>query len=444
MSFGGSILILTACVWLTFHYHGRMLDADTPYDRRWLIAWLVKGLVAPIALWISLNCGWPFPLASWWSVPQGGTWLQQKLILFAPGIAIAASYWSAATLGWWLLARVREVESSRDFIVSTAVWAAFLSPFIILLFYSFGLAGLGFIVTMGLLAIAHSTMLQLNKARTAPMYSKAIASIKFGKYDEAELEVLEELEKCENDFDGWMMLAELYATHFHDMPGAERTIIDLCKEPGLTPTQVSIAFHRLADWELKYLENPTAARHALAEVCKRFPGTHLARMSQLRIDQLPGSSEELRAQKKTKTIKLHSANTDLGLLVRPDAAQVGREEASALANECVEKLKQDPNDVEAREKLAHIFAEQMNALDLAMEQLELLIAMPEQPEKKIAHWLALMAGWQRKYRTDPARARKILERLIHEYPQSPQAFAAQRELYLMETEERLNRRKVMG
>jgi len=44
----------------------------------------------------------------------------------------------------------------------------------------------------------------------------------------------------------------------------------------------------------------------------------------------------------------------------------------------------------------------------------------------------LLALWQNKYRKDTEAARKLWQRLIHEFPQSPQAFAAQRQLILME------------
>src|SRR2546430_11587326 len=54
---------------------------------------------------------------------------------------------------------------------------------------------------------------------------------------DAELEVLHELEKCEEDFDGWLMLAELYARHFHDLPEADRTIRELCGQPNVTRSE---------------------------------------------------------------------------------------------------------------------------------------------------------------------------------------------------------------
>ena len=45
-----------------------------------------------------------------------------------------------------------------------------------------------------------------------------------------------------------------------------------------------------------------------------------------------------------------------------------------------------------------------------------------------AEWLGLIAAWQIKYRQDLEAGRKTLERLVREFPQSPQAFAARRRL----------------
>jgi len=49
-----------------------------------------------------------------------------------------------------------------------------------------------------------------------------------------------------------------------------------------------------------------------------------------------------------------------------------------------------------------------------------------------------------KYRQDPAAARVRLEQLVREFPQTPQAFAAQRRLNLMEMEERFRKARSMG
>src|SRR5437870_2862339 len=74
----------------------------------------------------------------------------------------------------------------------------------------------------------HLTLPLALKKKIPPSYARAIAKTKFGKYKDAEVEVIHELEKCEEDFDGWLILAGLYATHFNDLPAADRTIRDLC------------------------------------------------------------------------------------------------------------------------------------------------------------------------------------------------------------------------
>ena len=65
-----------------------------------------------------------------------------------------------------------------------------------------------------------------------PMYARAIARMKFGKYSEAEWEIIRELEKCEDDFDGWMMLAGLYANQFNDLPRPSRASSKSATSPG--------------------------------------------------------------------------------------------------------------------------------------------------------------------------------------------------------------------
>ena len=65
--------------------------------------------------------------------------------------------------------------------------------------------------------------------------------------------------------------------------------------------------------------------------------------------------------------------------------------------------------------------------------------MSKPSDAKKAEWLGLLAVWEMKYAGDTEAARAWCERLIKEYPQSPQAFAAQRRLKLMEMEEKLRR-----
>ena len=118
----------------------------------------------------------------------------------------------------------------------------------------------------------------LHAKKTPPMYARAVARMKFGKYSEAEWEIIHELEKCEDDFEGWMMLADLYANNFNDLPEAEQTILEICDQPKTTPSQLSIALHRLADWHLQRAGDPEAARRDAANdlppPAGHAPGAH--------------------------------------------------------------------------------------------------------------------------------------------------------------------------
>jgi hypothetical protein len=290
---------------------------------------------------------------------------------------------------------------------------------------TFGLAALIILVPL-----AGYTPALLMPHSMPPMYARAVARIKFGKYSEAEWAIIQELEKREDDVEGWMMLAELYSNHFNDLTEAERIIMELCDQPKLTPPQLSVALHRLADWQLKLARDPDAARRSLQVICDRLAGTHLARMAQLRIAQLPKTAEELREQQEAHPIPLPA----LGDHLDQDAVEMDPNAASKIAKDLVERLKQDPNHIPAREKLARIYAEGLHRMDLGQEQILLLLNLPGQPDVKRAEWLGLLAAWHIRYRQDPATARLYIDRLLQEFPNTPQAFAARRRLELLDRE----------
>jgi hypothetical protein len=258
--------------------------------------------------------------------------------------------------------------------------------------------------------------------------------MKFGKYTEAEWEIIRELEKCEDDFDGWMMLADLYANQFNDLAEAEQSILEICNQPKTTPSQLAVALHRLANWHLHRAGDPAAARRTLQMICDRLPGTHLAHMAQLRINQLPASAAELRQQQSAALIPLPALSDAID--EAPPAPETGKErhQAAEAANACVEILKHDPNNVPARERLARLFAERLDQPDRGIEQVTLLLDLPDQPDARRAEWLGLIAAWHIRYRHDSAAGRKALERLLREFPQSPQAFAARRRLQLLDAD----------
>lgn len=432
MSFLPSILIIAASFALAFYFYERLCDEKILDDRRWIWIWAGKGLAVPILVWIIFNSGSaPWLRRVFQAKLSGGPWFRVMLWDIVPGVLVIATFWLALTSGWWLFRVIRlRRRNWDDYKALIIFWSMFLVPLGALIMFGGGLWSVGFALALWFFPILYSALAIEQAKDVAPNYSTAIAKMKFGKYAEAENEVIEELEKCENDFEGWLMLAELYATQFHDLAEAEATIRDLCSQPTTNATQVSIAFHRLADWQLKLNQNPDAARRALETVCSRFPGTHLAKMAALRINQLPATKEEWIESRGAKTIHLPHLSNELDDDENQGKPALTEQEATHQANQCVAKLNQEPSDVAAREKLARLFAEHLNQPELGIEQMDLLLSMPEQPDHKKAEWLACIAAWHLKLKDDPA-AKTFLKRLIMEFPNSPQAFSAQRKLNLL-------------
>jgi thioredoxin-like negative regulator of GroEL len=108
-----------------------------------------------------------------------------------------------------------------------------------------------------------------------------------------------------------------------------------------------------------------------------------------------------------------------------------RAAAVRMAHDCVERLRQDPNNVPLRERFARLLAEQLGDPDRAIDQLKLLLNMPDQPRSRRAEWLSLIAAFHLKHREDPGAGRAMLEQIVRDYSDTPQAFAARRRLQLL-------------
>jgi hypothetical protein len=419
----------------------RLPPEQVPKLRRWFKHWMFKGLLTPFLLWMVFNADawdWLPPLMTDVDLAKlTGEWPQMMRQVATLGLFVVGTYWAAVTVAWLLLVLWRQAADPRQFRSCVLIWSAMLGPVAVLITWSYGwrFAGLG--ATVWLLPILQQILALQPERKTAPIYSRAIAAIHFDKYAEAEKAVINELQSCEDDFDGWLMLAELYANHFNDLPGAHKLIREICEHPGTTPSQLAVACHRLADWQLKLGQDPDAARAALEEICRRHPRSHLDRMARLRINQLPATREEWLARQGVKTIRmptLHGSTRDSGAAA---PAGLSRPEAFARSQQCVERLTSNPDDIPAREELARLWAEDLDQVDMGVEQLELLLAMPGPSPAKAAEWLGLMAWWHLRFPQNLSAAREVMERLIGKYPHSPQAFAAQRRLNLMDLEAKM-------
>jgi hypothetical protein len=462
------MLIIVAAAAMGVYYYWREdgEQRDDPKVNRAFLIWAAKGLLVPLLLWIFFNSG--MVLESLFPRVAGGA-------IFLPATAAflfyAGTWWVVVSLAW-IAARVcLRTEKRMEFFSVAAVWLLFATPiaFFIVLLLNGGGIGLACAFCFG--AVVHGTLritpFEMTK-KMPPTYSRALARMAFDKFNEAEMEIIHQLEKAESDFDGWMLLAELYAVHFHDLKTAEHTICELCDDPNTNPAQVAISLNRLADWHLKLDNNPANARWALDKLCERLPNTHMAKMAEARVRNLPATREEyLKQQARGHTVRLLSRDelqpltadeshgdeqwlrAPEGHLVRITerrATPTTREAAAQQANECVEQLKTNPDDFEARERFALILAESLGQSDAAIEQLNLLLAVPDQADAQRAKWLSMQAEWHLKHRNSADAARETLQRLIRECPQTREAFDAQRRIYLMQvdTAVKLKRRPPPG
>lgn len=395
----------------------------------------LRGVVVPAGVWGVMNIGLSFSIQPFMPVIQqaqgsGLPWAHHWVRVFGAGFVVICSYWSALTLGGVLLRTYQlappEVRPALKGLALTCCLGLCLPAAAIFFFGGWALLGVAVLCILAPAAGYAPTVLR--PAKAPPMYARAIARMKFGKYSEAEWEIIRELEKAEDDFDGWMMLAELYAKHFRDVRQAEQAVLDLCAQARLTPSQLSVALHRLADWHLEVAGDPVAARRALQQVCQQLPGSHLAHMAQLRIQQIPQTAAEWKRQQEVPPIPL-PVETPSSL---PPPLPGSPEAIAARLNELTTALDNNPADAMVREQLARLLAAQPGRIAEALEHINWLLHTPAESADRRAGWLSLAAAWHLRYRSDPARARELLERVVTEFPDTAQASAAQKQLWLLD------------
>lgn len=248
-----------------------------------------------------------------------------------------------------------------------------------------------------------------------PYYSNAIALRKRGRYNEAFASVRKELDKFPTDLEGQLLLADIQAENLNDLPGAAITIERICNQPDHAPGNIALALNTLADWYLKLNQDRHAARETLQRIIDRFPDSELSLLAAQRIASL-ATTEHLLAPHDRKKFTVVEGVQNLGLLdpkFHPAPKDV---DAAKQAADLVEHLKSHPLDAESRERLAVIYADHYNRLDLASDQLEQLITYPNQPGKRVAHWLNLLADLQIRHGINYDTIRATLQRIVDLFP----------------------------
>lgn len=261
-----------------------------------------------------------------------------------------------------------------------------------------------------------------------PYYSVALTKRKLNKPLNAIVEIREQLARFPNDFEGVLLLADIQAEDLKDIPAAELTLDNFCDSPGAPPKQVSAAMNQLADWQLKLAQNTDAARAALEKIIARFPDSELSLQAAQRIAHLGGTEKVLVAARDRQPTSVPEGVKNVGLLQSSEFLQPKDMNPGEQAAAYVKHLEQHPLDSEIREKLAILYADHYQRLDLATGELKQLIEYPNQPAKRVAHWLNLLADLQVRHGADYDTVRETLEMIIARFSNSATAELARTRL----------------
>jgi tetratricopeptide (TPR) repeat protein len=371
--------------------------------------------------------------------------------LFLRGLMVFGAV--VGLLGWFVVRTVRNAEDPARMVFKwvLTIPAVFM---IIMAVPMFGLYGPMVIGACGVLMSALWTPhigAMLAKPLTSmfdggdtppepkPAYSVAQARRKQGKYLESVIEVEKQLARFPTDFEGQMLLAQLHAEDLKDLPAAEATILELCNQPGHAPVNIAYAFYTLADWHLKIARDREAAQRALEEIGARLPNTEFALTAAHRIAHLAGPDAFLPHDH--RKFEVGEGIHNIGLLADQQPIKPVEKDPAQEAAEYVRHLQIHPLDTEAREKLSILYADHYHRLDLAADQLDQMIQMPNQPGRLVVRWLNLLADLQIRNGSDFDTIRQTLQRIIDLYPTFAAAETARKRVNLLKLELKANQQK---
>ena len=248
-----------------------------------------------------------------------------------------------------------------------------------------------------------------------PLYSTAQGLRQRGKHRESLYAIQEQLQKFPNDFTGQMMIAEIHAENLNDLAAAENDVHRLCAQPKQSPTNLAYALNTLADWQLKYAQDAEAARGALEKIRELLPDTEFDRVAANRIAHL-ASTDQLIAAREPSVVKMKAGVEYLGLLKSQEHLLPKVQDPKEETKELVAHLEIHPQDQEARERLAVLYARTYGRIDFAAEQIEMLVAQPGESPKHIARWLNLLADLQIELTGQTEAAAATLQRIVELFP----------------------------
>jgi tetratricopeptide (TPR) repeat protein len=259
-----------------------------------------------------------------------------------------------------------------------------------------------------------------------PFYAIAEAHRKQARYAEAIAEIDRQLEGFPGDLQGLLMLAEIRARHLGDWAGARNAIDELFSDESLPVATRAKALQALADWHLDFANDAENARECLQCIIDAFPSSPEANDAAQRLAHLGDNAWRLNrhapaALKITPLVRSSEWSAPLPSAPPP-------QDPEAEAEELRRQLMAHPNDADARERLAMIYAEGLGRMDWAIGELEQLLAQAHHPPRAQARWLHLIADLNIRQAGDESAARTSLQRVIQLFPNTALAANAQSRL----------------
>ncbi len=348
---------------------------------------------------------------------------------------------------WWAWRCFANSDDRRVLLYKYAASVALILIIFVLMFLGLGLVSIGFMVILAFVWLPNAVNMCIkpltgmfdggeDETVPKPFYFIAAAKRMKGFHQEAAEEVRKQLEKFPGDFEGSLLLATIQAEDLHDLPGAQATVNELLEQTTLTPQQIATALHTMADWQLQFGRDPQGARESLERIAQKFPDTQFSHAADQRIARL-GEVSATRDFRENAKFEVSQRERDIGLRqeTQPAPESFDPEETTA---EYVKQLEAHPADTITREKLAVLYAEHFQRLDLAVDQLEQLIGLPDETPKHVARWLNLVATLQINVGRDENAARNALLRIVQRFPKSSHAELAVTRLATLRNEIKAN------
>ena len=272
-----------------------------------------------------------------------------------------------------------------------------------------------------------------NEVDPEAYYSVAQAMRRKSDYTGAVAYIRKQLDRFPTDFTGQIMLAEIQAENLNDLPAAQMGIMRFCNQPGHAPRNIAYALNTLADWHLKLSVDPDAAREALQKIVEMLPDTEFSLLAEQRIGHL-ASREFLMAAHDRPRVALPKGVDNIGLMRSSAHLAPAATDEAKRAEELTAHLVEHPQDTDAREQLAVIYADHYQRLDMATDQLVQLIDQPNQPARNVIGWLNKLADLQVRHDCDYDTVSKTLSVIIERYPNQSAADLARNRLDLLRLE----------